>query len=164
MIDLYTTDYNVIVRYNAVFCGYGARDCQLNTWFNLSVLFSSIEKATDGSLQSEDWTLNMEICDIINETEDGWGEKRKRFFFIFWNNLVLTVHVSKSEAQGPQGLWSIGRQCVSNFVFIYSFFKQCYYIAIDYDQLSKIAIMSLWIRVQFSWWICTPQACFWSTF
>ncbi|XP_040493370.1 target of Myb protein 1 isoform X4 [Ursus maritimus] len=30
-----------------------------------------IEKATDGSLQSEDWALNMEICDIINETEDG---------------------------------------------------------------------------------------------
>ncbi|XP_017339687.1 TOM1-like protein 2 isoform X1 [Ictalurus punctatus] len=30
-----------------------------------------IEKATDGSLQSEDWTLNMEICDLINETEDG---------------------------------------------------------------------------------------------
>ncbi|KAJ6655946.1 hypothetical protein lerEdw1_004531 [Lerista edwardsae] len=30
-----------------------------------------VEKATDGSLQSEDWTLNMEICDIINETEEG---------------------------------------------------------------------------------------------
>ncbi|KAM7381942.1 hypothetical protein PAMA_012686 [Pampus argenteus] len=30
-----------------------------------------IERATDGSLQSEDWGLNMEICDIINETEDG---------------------------------------------------------------------------------------------
>ncbi|KAF3704617.1 TOM1-like protein 2 Target of Myb-like protein 2 [Channa argus] len=30
-----------------------------------------VERATDGSLQSEDWTLNMEICDIINETEDG---------------------------------------------------------------------------------------------
>ncbi|XP_077805068.1 target of Myb1 membrane trafficking protein isoform X16 [Macaca mulatta] len=30
-----------------------------------------IEKATDGSLQSEDWALNMEICDIINETEEG---------------------------------------------------------------------------------------------
>lgn len=29
------------------------------------------ERATDGSLQSEDWALNMEICDIINETEDG---------------------------------------------------------------------------------------------
>ncbi|KAK1162874.1 TOM1-like protein 2 isoform X2 [Acipenser oxyrinchus oxyrinchus] len=29
------------------------------------------EKATDGSLQSEDWALNMEICDIINETEEG---------------------------------------------------------------------------------------------
>ncbi|XP_076121270.1 TOM1-like protein 2 isoform X1 [Alosa pseudoharengus] len=30
-----------------------------------------IEKGTDGSLQGEDWTLNMEICDIINETEEG---------------------------------------------------------------------------------------------
>ncbi|XP_040830450.1 TOM1-like protein 2 isoform X1 [Ochotona curzoniae] len=30
-----------------------------------------LEKATDGSLPSEDWTLNMEICDIINETEEG---------------------------------------------------------------------------------------------
>uniref|UniRef100_A0A671SY86 Target of myb1 like 2 membrane trafficking protein n=1 Tax=Sinocyclocheilus anshuiensis TaxID=1608454 RepID=A0A671SY86_9TELE len=29
------------------------------------------KKATDGSLQSEDWTLNMEICDIVNETEEG---------------------------------------------------------------------------------------------
>ncbi|XP_019700898.1 TOM1-like protein 2 isoform X2 [Harpegnathos saltator] len=30
-----------------------------------------IESATDGNLPSENWTLNMEICDIINETEDG---------------------------------------------------------------------------------------------
>lgn len=30
-----------------------------------------IEHATSPSLQSEDWALNMEICDIINETEDG---------------------------------------------------------------------------------------------
>ncbi|XP_067859059.1 TOM1-like protein 2 isoform X2 [Heptranchias perlo] len=30
-----------------------------------------IERATDGSLQTEDWALNMEICDIINETEEG---------------------------------------------------------------------------------------------
>ncbi|CAD1469874.1 unnamed protein product, partial [Heterotrigona itama] len=28
-------------------------------------------QATDGSLPSENWTLNMEICDIINETEEG---------------------------------------------------------------------------------------------
>eukprot|EP00066_Takifugu_rubripes_P022029 XP_011611295.1 PREDICTED: target of Myb protein 1-like isoform X3 [Takifugu rubripes] len=30
-----------------------------------------IERATSGTLQSEDWALNMEICDIINETEEG---------------------------------------------------------------------------------------------
>ncbi|XP_039622377.1 target of Myb protein 1 isoform X1 [Polypterus senegalus] len=30
-----------------------------------------IESATDGSLQREDWGLNMEICDIINETDEG---------------------------------------------------------------------------------------------
>lgn len=30
-----------------------------------------IERATTGSSQSEDWGLIMEICDIINETEDG---------------------------------------------------------------------------------------------
>lgn len=30
-----------------------------------------IERATSGSLQSEDWALNMEICDIINETDEG---------------------------------------------------------------------------------------------
>lgn len=35
------------------------------------VFLSFPERATDGTLQSEDWTLNMEICDIINETEDG---------------------------------------------------------------------------------------------
>uniref|UniRef100_A0A3Q2FW34 Target of myb1 membrane trafficking protein n=1 Tax=Cyprinodon variegatus TaxID=28743 RepID=A0A3Q2FW34_CYPVA len=29
------------------------------------------ERATSGSLQSEDWGLNMEICDIINETDEG---------------------------------------------------------------------------------------------
>jgi len=29
------------------------------------------EHATDASLASENWALNMEICDIINDTEDG---------------------------------------------------------------------------------------------
>ena len=29
------------------------------------------EKATDGNLPSEDWAANIEICDIINETEEG---------------------------------------------------------------------------------------------
>ncbi|XP_062852992.1 TOM1-like protein 2 [Trichomycterus rosablanca] len=30
-----------------------------------------IQKATSGSPENEDWTLNMEICDIINETYEG---------------------------------------------------------------------------------------------
>ncbi|KAM4634367.1 target of Myb1 membrane trafficking protein isoform 2-T2 [Polymixia lowei] len=30
-----------------------------------------IERATSSSLQSEDWALNMEICDIINGTDEG---------------------------------------------------------------------------------------------
>jgi len=30
-----------------------------------------IEQATDASLAGENWTLNMEICDIINDTEEG---------------------------------------------------------------------------------------------
>ncbi|XP_028829805.1 target of Myb protein 1 [Denticeps clupeoides] len=30
-----------------------------------------IQHATSSALQAEDWGLNMEICDIINETEDG---------------------------------------------------------------------------------------------
>ncbi|XP_061084072.1 target of Myb1 membrane trafficking protein-like isoform X1 [Conger conger] len=30
-----------------------------------------IEQATNNTLQVEDWGLNMEICDIINETEEG---------------------------------------------------------------------------------------------
>ncbi|XP_049819739.1 TOM1-like protein 2 isoform X2 [Aethina tumida] len=32
---------------------------------------SRIEQATDASLASENWGLNMEICDLVNETEDG---------------------------------------------------------------------------------------------
>ena len=30
-----------------------------------------LEQATDASLASENWALNMEICDLINDTEDG---------------------------------------------------------------------------------------------
>ncbi|XP_018321436.1 TOM1-like protein 2 isoform X2 [Agrilus planipennis] len=32
---------------------------------------SRIEQATDSTLASENWALNMEICDLVNETEDG---------------------------------------------------------------------------------------------
>lgn len=34
-------------------------------------VFFFVEQATDGSLASENWALNMEICDIINETDEG---------------------------------------------------------------------------------------------
>ncbi|XP_073726723.1 target of Myb1 membrane trafficking protein isoform X2 [Misgurnus anguillicaudatus] len=30
-----------------------------------------IQKATSAALQVEDWSLNLEICDVINETDDG---------------------------------------------------------------------------------------------
>ncbi|XP_026116533.1 target of Myb protein 1 isoform X1 [Carassius auratus] len=30
-----------------------------------------IQRATSAALQTEDWSLNLEICDIINETDDG---------------------------------------------------------------------------------------------
>jgi len=33
--------------------------------------YVQIEKATDVSQASEDWTLYMEICDVINSTEEG---------------------------------------------------------------------------------------------
>lgn len=39
----------------------------LNTTLNKT----TAEQATDPSLASENWALNMEICDIINETEEG---------------------------------------------------------------------------------------------
>lgn len=35
------------------------------------LLFHHTEQATDGTLASENWSLNMEICDMVNETEDG---------------------------------------------------------------------------------------------
>ena len=30
------------------------------------------EKATDGGQASENWAMFMEICDVVNETEDGY--------------------------------------------------------------------------------------------
>lgn len=31
----------------------------------------STEQATEENLPSEDWGLNLEVCDLINEAEDG---------------------------------------------------------------------------------------------
>lgn len=42
---------------------------QINLFF--SAIFFFAEQATDGTLASENWALNMEICDLVNETEDG---------------------------------------------------------------------------------------------
>lgn len=32
---------------------------------------ATLEQATDAGLDSENWALNMEICDLINETDEG---------------------------------------------------------------------------------------------
>ena len=37
------------------------------------------EQATDPSQPCEDWNLNMEICDMINDTDEGCA----LFYFIF---------------------------------------------------------------------------------
>lgn len=42
----------------------------------LALLFLS-EQATDASLASENWALNMEICDLINESSDGARDAMK---------------------------------------------------------------------------------------
>lgn len=56
------------------------------SFFNVSALggnpFSTpvgqrIEQATDASLASENWALNMEICDLINESSDGARDAMK---------------------------------------------------------------------------------------
>ncbi|GIY68658.1 TOM1-like protein 2 [Caerostris extrusa] len=36
-----------------------------------TIVGQRIEQATDGALASENWALNMEICDVINETDEG---------------------------------------------------------------------------------------------
>ncbi|KAK3578005.1 hypothetical protein CHS0354_037387 [Potamilus streckersoni] len=38
-----------------------------------------IEKATDGSQASENWAVYMEVCDVINETDDGPKDAVKAF-------------------------------------------------------------------------------------
>ncbi|XP_055625026.1 TOM1-like protein 2 isoform X3 [Toxorhynchites rutilus septentrionalis] len=58
----------------------------MTSFFNVSALggnpFSTpvgqrIEQATDASLASENWALNMEICDLINESSDGARDAMK---------------------------------------------------------------------------------------
>lgn len=35
-------------------------------------MYKFLEKVIDGNLLFEDWVVNIEICDIINEIEDGY--------------------------------------------------------------------------------------------
>lgn len=78
------------------------------------VVFFPPERATDGGLQSEDWTLNMEICDIINETDEGWAMSRIRIINYYsrsspgsldlpWQ-LVTELSPSYCKKDGP-GVW-----------------------------------------------------------
>ncbi|XP_031683588.1 target of Myb protein 1 isoform X1 [Oncorhynchus kisutch] len=45
--------------------------CCLPKKHQVTIFQEYSEYATSSSLQSEDWALNMDICDIINETEEG---------------------------------------------------------------------------------------------
>ncbi|KAH9641699.1 hypothetical protein HF086_005145 [Spodoptera exigua] len=55
-----------------------------------------IEQATDGSLPSENWALNMEICDIVNSTADGPKDAikaiRKRLTQSAGKNYTIVMH------------------------------------------------------------------------
>ena len=39
--------------------------------FKSVFVFILTERATDGTQPSENWALFMEVCDVINETDDG---------------------------------------------------------------------------------------------
>lgn len=41
------------------------------------LIVSFTEQATDASLDSENWALNMEICDLINESSDNAKDAMK---------------------------------------------------------------------------------------
>lgn len=43
--------------------------------------FYSPENATSSNLASEDWALNMEICDMINSTEEGCVVSNTALYF-----------------------------------------------------------------------------------
>lgn len=55
-----------------------------------------IEQATDASLTSENWALNIEICDLINETDEGPKDAikaiRKRLQQNIGKNYTVVVH------------------------------------------------------------------------
>ncbi|XP_071813624.1 TOM1-like protein 2 isoform X1 [Apostichopus japonicus] len=57
-----------------------------------------IERATNEGLASEDWALNMEICDIINETDEGPKDamkaiKKKLIGNKKWKEVMYTLTV-----------------------------------------------------------------------
>uniref|UniRef100_A0A3Q2Q5T2 VHS domain-containing protein n=1 Tax=Fundulus heteroclitus TaxID=8078 RepID=A0A3Q2Q5T2_FUNHE len=74
-----------------------------------------IERATDGGLQSEDWTLNMEICDIINETDEGPKDamralKKRLTGNKNYREVMLALTVSRAGGGSAEVAWSLGRK------------------------------------------------------
>lgn len=47
----------------------------ISIFLNEKLIFIFTEQATDPSLDSEDWALNMEICDMINESSSDQNSK-----------------------------------------------------------------------------------------
>lgn len=65
--NLLITCYWLIVHSDRIDVSY-----QFDVFIYIFPFFNYLEQATDASLASENWALNMEICDIINETEDAY--------------------------------------------------------------------------------------------
>ncbi|XP_048465200.1 TOM1-like protein 2 isoform X5 [Rhincodon typus] len=66
--------YGCVKFFNCLHIGIWLSNCPVyfeSCQIQLAPDIGLYERATDGSLQTEDWGLNMEICDIINETEEG---------------------------------------------------------------------------------------------
>lgn len=91
-------------------------------WLFDCFLVSFSEHATSSSLPSEDWGLNMEICDIVNETDEGCVCCQRRqisvyvvmtmdfFLKVFpkciWTSKLYLKHLNVVLDQGFPKLWS----------------------------------------------------------
>lgn len=91
------------------------------------VYFAFTESATDGNLPSENWTLNMEICDIINETEDGPRDAikaiKRRLTQAAGKNYTIVMYTLTVSIKPPRNttcveLYQIYEVCIVCFIWL----------------------------------------------